>query len=224
MLRAVATLTLALTAVSCGVPSTSQLHDIGTNVDPAKRTLEVMGGFKNHENLERQFRLLSKAAGLAETLSLQLYGAIDMEGEYVEFLSTPGLKYSDVVTEGSVFKLTSIFYSGDTLEYKIGSGLPEVYQGHSFEQGEKDGVPMAISGHPGDPATAESPNQSQSTSQAKELIFLCKNIAFKHPYTEDWRKLGCDLNVVSGKLQIIYNKTPANPQGTVFAFTAPAVL
>ncbi|WP_141734084.1 hypothetical protein [Oligoflexus tunisiensis] len=223
MLRMMTTLTFSLAAISCGAQNTSRLHDIGTNIEPAKRTLEVMLGFPNDEQLDRQFRLLSKASGLNETLSLQLYGAIDMEGEYIEFLSTPGLKYGDIVTEGTVFKMTATIYSGDQVDYKIGHGLPETYHGHAFEQSEKNGALIALSGHWAAPVT-DTPAQSPEGGAAKLLIHLCKDIALKHPLTQDFRKMGCDLNVVNGKLQIAYNKTEANPQGTVFTFSAPAVL
>jgi hypothetical protein len=225
MWRVMMTLTMSLAAASCGVQEKNHLADIGTDIDPAQRTMEVMVDFENDDNLERQFRLLSRAAGLTETLSLRLYGAIDMEGEYIEFLSTPGLKYGDIVTEGSVFKLTSMVHSENYLEFKIGDSLPGKYWGRFFEQGEKNGTLIAVSGLLGSSTEAEgNPVQSEPESEAKQLLFLCKNMAVKHPYTEDWRKIGCDLNVVNGKLQIAYNKTTANPQGTMFLFTAPKVL
>jgi hypothetical protein len=223
MLRMMTTLTFSLVALSCGAQNTNQLHDIGTDIEPAKRTLEVMLGFPNDEILDRQFRLLSKAAGLNETLSLQLYGAIDLEGEYVEFLSTPGLKYGDIVTEGTVFKMSATIYSGDSVDYKIGYSLPKTYEGYRFEQSEKDGKLIALSGYWSVPVT-DAPTQSPEGGAAKKLIHLCKDIALKHPLTQDFRKMACDLNIADGKLQITYNKTEANPQGTTFAFAAPAVL
>lgn len=224
MQRLMTTLAFSLAMISCGVQTRSQLHDIGTDLDPAKRTLEVMLGFKNTDLLDRQFKLLSRASGLSETLSLQLYGAVDLEGEYIEFLSTPGLKYGDIVTEGSVFKMTSTVYT-EQLFYKIGDSLPDQYHGQAFEQSEKDGSLIAVSGHPGMSASAgETPTQNPQGSDPKVLIFLCKNISLKQPYTEEWRKIDCDLNVVNGKLQISYNKSAGNPQGTSFSFAAPPVL
>lgn len=224
MRRMMTTLALSLTALSCGVEKKSSLQDIGSNIDPAQRTLEVMVGFKNDDQLERQLRLLSRAVGLAETLSVELYGAIDLEGEYVEFLSTPGLKYGDIVREGSVFKLSTVLL-GDHFDYKIGDSLPKQYNGHAFEQSAKDETLIAISGHPGawDPA-ADKPSQKPEGAEPKKLIFLCKNITVKQPYTEEWLKMGCDLNVVNGKLQLSYQKTTDNPEGKSFTFENPAIL
>lgn len=225
MLRVMTGLVLSVTAISCGVPNKSHLHDIGTNIDPAQRTLEVMVGFDNDETLERQLRLLSRAAGLTETLGVQLYGAVDLEGEYVEFLATPGLKYGDIVREGSVFKFSSTVYLGDQFAYKIGEGYPKTWQGHDFEQSEKDGALIALSGHLHSPhATEDKPQQNPEGGEAKKLFILCKNFTVKQPYTEEWRKIGCDLNIVNGKLQISYLKTAANPEGARFDFVAPTVL
>jgi hypothetical protein len=225
MLRAMTGLMLSVTVMSCGVPNANQLHDIGTNIEPAQRTLEVMVGFDNDETLERQFRLLSRAAGLTDTLSVQLYGAIDLEGEYVEFLATPGLKYGDIVREGAVFKFSSTVYLGDQFSYKIGDDYPKTWQGHDFEQSEKDGALIALSGHLHMPhSAADKPQQNPEGGEAKKLFILCKNFTVKQPYTEEWRKIGCDLNIVNGKLQISYLKTAANPEGTRFDFVAPTVL
>jgi hypothetical protein len=224
MQRLMTTLALSLTVFSCGVEKKASLQDVGTNLEPAQRTLEVMVGFKNHEQLDRQLRLLSRAAGLAETLSVELYGAIDLEGEYVEFLSTPGLKFGDIVREGSVFKLSTI-YLGDSFDYKVSESLPKKYEGHAFEQSQKDGSLIAISGHPGPwGATGDSPSQSPEGGAAKQLIFLCKDMAVKQLYTEEWQKMGCDINVVNGKLQLSYQQSAENPAGKIFSFESPTVL
>lgn len=224
MLRLMTTLTLSLALMSCGADNKTVLLDIGTNLDPAQRTLEVMVGFKNAEQLDRQLRLLSRAAGLAETLSVELYGAVDLEGEYVEFLSTPGLKYGDIVREGSVFKLSTV-YLGDQFDYKIGDSLPKKYEGKAFEQSLKDEALIAISGHAGSWVSSnDRPSQNPEGDDAKQLIFLCKKIAVKQLYTEEWLGMGCDLNVVNGKLQLSYQKTAATPEGKTFTFESPAVL
>jgi hypothetical protein len=224
MLRLMTTLTLSLTLMSCGTDNRTVLQDVGTNLDPAQRTLEVMVGFKNAEQLDRQLRLLSRAAGLAETVSVELYGAVDLEGEYVEFLSTPGLKYGDIIREGSVFKLSTV-YLGDQFDYKIGDSLPKKYEGKAFEQSQKDETLIAISGHAGSwVASNDRPSQNPEGGDAKQLIFLCKNMAVKQLYTEEWLGMGCDLNVVNGKLQLSYQKTAANPEGKTFTFESPAVL
>jgi hypothetical protein len=224
MLRLMTTLTLSLTLMSCGTDNRTVLQDVGTNLDPAQRTLEVMVGFKNAEQLDRQLRLLSRAAGLAETVSVELYGAVDLEGEYVEFLSTPGLKYGDIIREGSVFKLSTV-YLGDQFDYKIGDSLPKKYEGKAFEQSQKDETLIAISGHAGSWVSSnDRPSQNPEGGDAKQLIFLCKKMAVKQLYTEEWLGMGCDLNVVNGKLQLSYQKTADNPEGKTFTFESPAVL
>jgi hypothetical protein len=224
MQRLMTTLAISLTVISCGAENKTSLQDVGTNLDPAQRTLEVMVGFKNHEQLDRQLRLLSRAAGLAETLSVELYGAIDLEGEYVEFLSTPGLKFGDIVREGAVFKLSTV-YLGDHFDYKVGESLPKTYEGRAFEQSQKEGSLIAISGHPGAwGATGNTPSQEPEGGEPKQLIYLCKDMAVKQLYTEEWLRMGCDINVMNGKLQLSYQKTAENPDGKVFTFESPAVL
>ncbi len=214
MMNRMLTLALAALCMNCGAQNSSTLQDVGSGLDPAKRTLEVMLAFKNNEQLNIQLHLLSKAAGLNEDRSLSLYGAIDLEGEYIEFLATPGLKYGDVVTEGAVLKLATISYPGDQLYYKTPDSLPRSCAGWAFEQSFKGDSLIAVSGH----------LQDSPATDAKELLYLCKNMTVKQPYTEDWRKLDCDLNIVNGKLQLAYRKTAQNPSGVIYNFEVPTVL
>lgn len=218
-MRVISIVSLTVLLAACGAQKESSLNAIGGNIPAGKKPLRVSRAY-DPSTTRRSYEMLALSYGLEKTPVLTLYSAINLQGEFVEFLSYEGLKSGDIVTDGSVFVLDrgqggiKDLVSKDSLDAPM-TGFPSGI--FSFHKKDSQGVAVVQW------------TDAEGQSIEPRIIDICSDHYYDRrenlgTIATTGLKLACDIDVSGQDLQITYGKSAEAPEGTTYVFKPATIL